>query len=209
MPADAQGIIDGYAAATTPALIAAYDGLAVERIYAPVLDLFPVTPVRVADIGAGTGRDAAWFAGRGHAVVAVEPVRELREAGTRLHGAIAIAWLDDRLPHLSELRKYGRFALVTLCGVWQHLDAGDQQRAAAGLGRIAAEGGLVIMSLRHGPGVAGRPVYPISPDATIAACGRAGFALVRRLETDSIQAENQANNVRWTWLAFSKSQAAT
>lgn len=98
-----EDVLRGYAAAATADLIAAYDSLSSADIYVHVRDLFPIGTARVADIGAGTGRDAAWFAGSGHDVVAVEPVRELREAGQALHTASNIQWLDDRLPDLASL----------------------------------------------------------------------------------------------------------
>jgi hypothetical protein len=78
-------ILEGYAAAATPAFIAAYDRLSPESIYEHVIDLLPGRRAKVADIGAGTGRDAAWFACQGHYVFAAEPVREFREAGRALH----------------------------------------------------------------------------------------------------------------------------
>ncbi len=122
-------VVDGYAAAATPELIARYEAIPTERILAPVLDLLPPPPARVLDIGAGTGRDAAWFAARGHDVVAVEPVSALREAGLRLHRSQTIDWRDDRLPQLERTTRTGPFDLVLLNGVWHHLD--DPQRGAA------------------------------------------------------------------------------
>lgn len=82
-----QDILEGYATAATANFIAAYEGLSPEGVYEHVIDFFPSRNSRVADIGAGTGRDAAWFAARGHDVLAVEPVREFREAGQALHSA--------------------------------------------------------------------------------------------------------------------------
>lgn len=52
----------------------------------------------VLDIGAGTGRDAAWLAERGHEVVAVEPSEALRREGQHGHPHPRIRWLNDRLP---------------------------------------------------------------------------------------------------------------
>jgi protein-L-isoaspartate O-methyltransferase len=39
----------------------------------------------VLDVGAGSGRDAAWFAARGHDVVAVEPTSAMRSEGQHRH----------------------------------------------------------------------------------------------------------------------------
>lgn len=114
-------------ASAAPTLIARFEAIFPQRMFAPVLNLLPVPPARIADVGAGTGRDAAWFADRGHAVLAVEPVAELREAGRALHSSPRLVWMDDRLPNLATVRTHGRFDLVTLCAVWHHLDPGARR----------------------------------------------------------------------------------
>lgn len=73
-------VLAGYSASHRE-LISRFESVACDRLYQHVIDLFPVRSSRIADIGAGTGRDAAWLADKGHFVVAVEPVDELREAG--------------------------------------------------------------------------------------------------------------------------------
>lgn len=192
----------GYAA-DADALIAPYEALSPEEVFAPVAHLLPMTPARIADIGAGTGRDAAWFAGRGHQVLAVEPVHAFRAAGRTLHHSPLILWLDDALPGLpSTLTRRERFDLVTLSGVWQHLDDDQQRVAIPNRAALLAPGGHLILSLRHGPGAPTRPCFPSRPEEVIARGAASGLRLVLRCETDSIQAANRANGVTWTWLAF-------
>ncbi len=199
-----QEILDGYAKAAEPALIDAYDRLSTATIYEHVADLFPRHPSRIADVGAGTGRDAAWFAAQGHVVVAIEPVRELRDAGRQLHGSQRITWLDDHLPLLKSVGELEPFDLVTLCAVWQHLTPGDRERAIPILAGMIASGGMLIMSVRHGPGAEGRQVFPADPDLTIEQSLQVGFRLERRREAPSVQAANRAMGVSWTWLALRK-----
>ncbi len=199
-----QDILEGYATAATADFVAAYDGLSPEGIYEQVIDLFPSRNARVADIGAGTGRDAAWFASKGHDVLAVEPVCELREAGQSLHAAANTKWLDDRLPYLAAVWTFGTFDLVTLCAVWQHLTDRDQTIAMPRLTAMIAPNGMLIMSLPHGPGAASRRVFPVSSDITIDKAWACGLRLVRRRDANSVQAGNQAMGVSWTWLAFEK-----
>lgn len=192
-----------YAASATPALIAGYDALPSAQIYASVLDLFPDRPARIADIGAGTGRDAAWLARLGHRVLAVEPVAEFREAGAALHGG-AIEWLDDQLPELGETERHGPFDLVLLCAVWHHLDTASRALAVRSLARMTAPDGRVILSLRHDPGAPGYGTFPAPPEETIDLACAAGFHLTRRAEADSVHAESRAKGVRWTWLVFTR-----
>jgi protein-L-isoaspartate O-methyltransferase len=52
-------------------LVDQYESLAFEEVYSSLLDLLPAPDSTVLDIGAGSGRDAAWFAARGDDVVAV------------------------------------------------------------------------------------------------------------------------------------------
>ncbi len=70
------------------------------------------------DIGAGSGRDANWLAGKGWDVIAVEPEPKFRQQA-RQHSHPNVAWLDDKLPGLSRLRKLNqRFNLILLSAVW-------------------------------------------------------------------------------------------
>jgi DNA repair protein RadA/Sms len=78
-----------------------YESLAFEEAHGPILDLLPATPGRVLDVGAGSGRDAAWFAYRGHAVVAVEPSDNMRRQARERHADPRIRWIDDALPGLT------------------------------------------------------------------------------------------------------------
>ena len=199
-------ILDGYAQSATPELIARYDAIPIEQIYAPVLDLFPVGPCRIADVGAGTGRDSAWLAGLGHEVLAVEPVDALRCAGMKLHDGLAIEWLKDALPDLERIEAGRRFDLLLLCAVWQHLDDDSRAQAMERLAGLTAPGGKLVMSLRHGPGAANRPVFPVDPDRTVEDASAGGLRLLRRRRTESVQSENRAAGVHWTWLAFFKSE---
>ena len=195
-------MLRGYAHAARE-LIAHYEAVSPARLYAPVGDLLPAMPSRIVDIGAGTGRDAAWLANAGHDVVAVEPVAEFRRAGMALHPSPRIDWRDDRLPDLRGLRgRDDRFDYVLLTGVWHHLDAAQRAAAMPALAGVTAPGGRLVLSLRHGPGAAGRPVYPAPPEATIAAAQRVGFRLVRQRQAASMQEANRMTGVSWTWLVF-------
>ena len=75
-------VIQGYAAASVE-MIPRFEAISSAQLYMPVADLLPASPSRIVDIGAGTGRDAAWLAGMGHDVTAVEPVDALRRGGHR------------------------------------------------------------------------------------------------------------------------------
>ena len=195
-------VIAGYAAAA-PELIARYDALPVETIFAPVADLLPASPCRIADIGAGTGRDAAWLAGLGHRVTAVEPVAALREAGMALHPDPAIGWRDDRLPDLVALTgEEGGFDLILVIAVWQHLNDAQRRVAMRRLAALMAPAARLALYYRHGPASPGRPVHAGRIEDTIEGAAESGLKLVRRRAAQSVQAANRAAGVHWTWLVF-------
>jgi protein-L-isoaspartate O-methyltransferase len=83
-------------------LAARYEQLRAEDAHAAFLDVLPPGVDRLAlDVGAGSGRDAAWLRHLGFEVVAVEPAQRMRGAAQAFHPDQGIRWLDDRLPALS------------------------------------------------------------------------------------------------------------
>lgn len=163
--ADADRIADTVAAydVQAPALARGYEALAFEQVHAAVLDLIPQEPASVLDVGAGSGRDAAWFAGRGHQVVAVEPSAAMRAAAAARHRDASIRWLADRLPALDAVLRAGTsFDLVWLSAVWMHVPAGARERALRKLVTVLRPGGSIMITLRRGPASADRPMDEIT-----------------------------------------------
>ena len=107
-------------------------------------DLLPSGSGRIAlDVGAGSGRDAAWLSSLGYEVVAVEPAAAMREEACRRRPDAAARWLDDRLPALDRVHGLGlSFDLVLLSGVWQHVAPGDRARAFRKLATLLKPGGV-------------------------------------------------------------------
>jgi protein-L-isoaspartate O-methyltransferase len=186
-------------------LVEQYEALGFEHKHSEVLHLLPTAPARVLDIGAGTGADAAWLADQGHAVLAVEPTAELREAGQRLHTSPRIAWLDDALPDLRQTLARGeQHALVMLTAVWMHLDATERSAAFPHLVTVTAPSGRVVMTLRHGPVPEGRRMFEVSADETDALAAQHGLLPLLRLRTPSRQPHNVAAGVSWTRLVYER-----
>uniref|UniRef100_B0SVG4 Methyltransferase type 12 n=1 Tax=Caulobacter sp. (strain K31) TaxID=366602 RepID=B0SVG4_CAUSK len=173
--------------------------------HAAVLSVHPAAPARILDIGAGSGRDAADFANLGHTVLAVEPTPELLAGAIARHDHPAITWLDDSLPELSAVLTRGeRFDLVLLSAVWMHLDEDERRRAMPNLAALLADGGVLILSLRHGPVPPGRRMFAVSAVETIALARAEDLRLVIHETRDSIQAANRLAGVTWTVLAFTR-----
>jgi hypothetical protein len=89
-----------------------------------------------------------------------------------------------------------------LTAVWMHLDACQRERAMPRVASLLRDGGVLIMSLRHGPVPAGRRMFDVRPDETIRLASEHGLRLVRELHTSSAQQANRDSGVTWTRLAF-------
>ena len=64
-----------------------YESVPAETVHGWLVDLLPSAPALVLDVGAGTGRDAAWLASRGLEVTAVEPSGAMRTTAPTESGA--------------------------------------------------------------------------------------------------------------------------
>ena len=186
-------------------LLVRYESFSFDEAHSPVLHLVPTTPARVLDIGSGTGRDAAHLAEMGHRVTAVEPTDALRVAASRLHPSPAIDWIDDGLPDLERVVADGeQFDLVMLTAVWMHLDAVDRRRAMPIVASLVRPGGVMLLSLRHGPVADRRRMFEVSPEETIDLAGAEGLKVLLNLHADSEVEFNRREGVTWTRLAFEK-----
>lgn len=193
---------EGYAEQAA-ALISHYESIPFELTHRAELRLLPTGPVRVLDIGAGTGLAAAWFAERGDSVLAVEPVEAFRAAGIERHPHRAIEWLDDALPELAAVTaRHERFDVIVLSAVWMHLNEAERRAALPRVAALLAPSGLLLLSLRHGPVPSGRRMFDVTADETIELAQRLGLEPLLRLELDSFGAGNRAAGVTWTRLAF-------
>ena len=146
-------------------IVPEYESSTFEEIHPVSLthDLLPTPAAAILDVGAGSGRDAAWFARQGHEVVAVEPSRELRRAARELHDSTAITWIDDCLPDLSVVCDSGSaFDLIWLSAIWMHIPPDDRARAFQTLASLLKPGGGMMFSLRLGPPPSDRPTAVVS-----------------------------------------------
>jgi SAM-dependent methyltransferase len=185
-----------------PELLKRYESISFADAQAPVLQLIPPAPGRVLDIGAGTGRDAAGLVALGYSVLAVEPTEELRRGAMLLHPSLMIEWLDDSLPDLVTVRaREEEFDLVMLTAVWMHLDEVQRQRAMPNVSALVRNGGIVIMSLRHGPIPPGRRMFEVSAEETIALARRSNLSCTLNREPE---ASLRQPRVSWTRLSFQK-----
>ena len=174
----------------------AYEAFGFEDIHAGAMPFLPSAPGLILDVGAGSGRDAAWFAARGFDVVAVEPATDLRLEAQRLHPGASIRWLDDRLPALTAAHRLGlSFDLIWASAVWMHMAPEERPRAMRKLATLLRPGGRMVLTLRHGPAPEDRPMWPVDA-AEVERLGlENGLAL--RVATERTEDRQGRPDVRW------------
>ncbi len=174
----------------------AYEAFGFADIHRDAVPFLPRIPGLVLDVGAGSGRDAAWFAEQVWDVLAVEPAASLRAEAARLHDSPRIRWLDDRLPALAGVHRLGLAVdLVWLSGVWMHVAPEDRRRAMRKLATLLRPGGRMVLTLRHGPAPDGRPMWPVDAHEV----ERLGleFGLALRVATERRDDLQGREDVRW------------
>jgi SAM-dependent methyltransferase len=188
--------IDGYDHGVED-LGARYEQFSPETVHAGFLDVLPPGGERLAlDIGAGSGRDAAWLSRLGFDVVAVEPARRMRELGQALHPAEGIRWLDDRLPALTATHRLGlAFDVVLLSGVFMHLPPDQRARAFRKTVTLLKPGGLLLMSVRDGAGAPDRPMWPLAGGEIESLARTHGLSVLKIASGDDLQGRW---GVHWT-----------
>jgi len=174
-----------------------YETARADAVHAALLQFIPHGHNLIAlDVGAGSGRDAAWLASLGYDVVAVEPAAGMRVEGQRRHPDPRIRWLEDRLPDLTGVNRLGlAFDLIMLSAVWMHVPPPVRARAFRKLATLLKPGGTMLMSLRDGPHDPDRPMWATPPGEVEAFARAHGLAVLRSVNTPD---QLCRPNVRWT-----------
>ena len=146
-----------------------YETLSFETAHPALVSLiqsrFLNRKISALDVGAGTGRDASWFAERGDRIVAVEPSPAMQRIGKQLHPAPQIEWRTDSLPDLGQTVVSGeKFDLILLSAVWMHVEPTKRQQSIKTLISLLKPGGTIYLTLRLGPSESKRGIYRVSED---------------------------------------------
>lgn len=193
---------EGYAEEAA-VLLDRYEQSSFDDVYAAVQQFFPVQPSTIVDIGAGTGRDAAYLANLGHHVVAVEPTAELREPARKLHPSEHIEWIDDSLPGLSRLQcRQSTFDVVILNAVWMHLDKEQRELSMQNISKLTYAGSTLFITLRHGPVPTNRRMFDVSSNETIELASRYSMELLYETLGESVAEPNRSAGVTWSKLVL-------
>ncbi len=175
---------------------ATFEAFSFADIHAGALPFLPGQPGLALDVGAGSGRDADWFAQHEWDVVAVEPAIAMRAEAMRAHKSPRIRWIDDSLPTLGAIHRLGlTFDLIWVSGVWMHVPPDDRPRAMRKLATLLRPGGRIVLTLRHGPMPEDRPMWPVDANEVEKLGLEMGLAL--RVATNSVDDLQGRPDVRW------------
>lgn len=178
-----------------------YESLEAHAVHQWLLDLLPTRANSMAlDVGAGSGRDAAWLTSRGFKVWAVEPSAGMRQEAQRLHGGAAITWFDDQLPMLENTRAHATnqgvsFDFILLSAVWMHLASPLRATAFENLMSLLAAGGVLAVTLRCGPAPTEREMYEVSEEEIRQLSEKYGATVLR-----CISAPDQSGRPEISWI---------
>lgn len=155
--------VDAYDAKAAD-LATRYESWPAEEVHSGFVKVLADGNGRMAlDVGAGSGRDAAWLASKGFGVVAVEPSASMRREAQARHPEANIRWIDDRLPELARVLELAiAFDRILLSAVWMHVPPDLRARAFERLVALLKPGGILLMTLRNGPDDQGRIMWSTS-----------------------------------------------
>lgn len=182
------------------ALLSRYEAVTFEQVHADLVPFLPARAGNALDVGAGSGRDAAWLARHRWAVVAVEPSNSLREGGRNLHAATNIRWLDDSLPALNETKRLGIiFDLVLLSAVWMHVPPSGEQISFRSIALMSGPGTILNMTVRMGGDEQRRGFHSTDQGRLERLASAAGFSLLAETMNDDALGRAAVN---WKSLIF-------
>ena len=126
-----------------------YETVDPAQLYAGIDAFLRKEPGLILDVGAGSGRDAAWLAARGHRVIAVEPSRTMREYAAQYHQHPHIEWVNDELPALAQIyRRNYVFDCVFVNAVWMFIPPRERARAFRKLVDLLKPGGVLLITVQ-------------------------------------------------------------
>lgn len=197
-----QDITTDYYHKNSQSLCKKYESVSFESVHKGWMEYLPTMKGHVLDVGAGSGRDAAWLSHQGFTVTAVEPVDQFIIAAEKLHSGLEIEWINDTLPQLSKLtRRYGEFSLILLSAVWMHIKLDERNTAFAALSDLNSADGLLVITLRHGLSQDERKMYPVAVKE-LESLGKKYNYNLKAVDTSSDQLNR--NDVYWQTVVLEK-----
>ena len=178
---------------------ATYEAVDAEDMLYWLQDFLPAKGGRILDVGAGSGRDAAWLADQGFQVVAVEPSPAMRVEASKHHRSLNIQWEDERLPDMPKASSQGPYDLILLSAVWMHVAQVQRKRAFRKLINLLAADGTLAITLRQGPEISERGIHEVTVEELENLSHDHGAAVVYH---DKCEDRLGREDIRWSRIAI-------
>lgn len=184
-------------------LFSCYISLTFDSIFFDVMEYFPESVATILDVGAGSGRDTAALAAKGHKVIAVEPSNKMRKLASEYYTSPNITWINDSLPQMSEIKKTNKkFDLILVSAVWMHLSDVEQDKSLETLYRLLSNNGKMIITLRLGPPEPERNINSVNTQHLINSADSIGLKVdyISPINNDSLNRPQ----IKWQKVVLSK-----
>lgn len=184
-----------------------YEAVSFPDVHEAWKQYWPEPNSMVLDVGAGTGRDAAYLAAIGCQVVAVEPSVKLREFARNLHPHPNIQWLDDHLPALEKVFHLNlQFDVILVSAVLMHIAPLLRERAFRKLISLLKPNGRLAITIRLGLPDEDREMYPVSTEELEKLGASRGMEmLIKAHRPDRLGRAG----ISWSYLVFEKPDDGT
>ncbi len=179
-----------------------YESVSFETVHKEWLNLVPLQG-DLLDVGAGSGRDSAWFAKQGLNVTAVEPAKELINLAKKNHTYSNITWVSDCLPLLNKVCSFHKkYDFILLSAVWMHLTSDQRRVTIEVLSNLLSDHGKLVITLRHGSFNDERIAYPLSMTEVKKLAKYSAMNVL--LETSIASDELGRENVQWQTIVLGR-----
>lgn len=129
-----------------------YDSVDFATVHRGIGPYLPKVGRWIADIGAGSGRDALALVDMGYRVIAIEPSRALRRIAEHKDPEHRVIWVDDRLPKLDNLKAKGQLFDFILCSaVIMFLSPRELKPALRAMADLLSDEGVLWLTFRPFP----------------------------------------------------------
>lgn len=119
--------------------------------------------LRALDVFCGSGRDAHWLATQGYHVDAMDGAHGMLQQAQKDNAHPNVTYFHDLGPEFANTRQRGnKYDFILMSAGWMHIAPERRAEALGNLLSVAKPNCTFILSLRHGPAPADRPMFEVS-----------------------------------------------
>lgn len=179
----------GFYDANSETLFNRYRSVSAENVFKKSLGFFPQKPTRILDVGAGSGRDSLWLAGKGHDLTSVEPSKGMRDKIISMGIPTNMQLVDASLPNLTspDIKSHS-YGFILCSAVWMHLEAHDRIASLARFNELLAHksDAAVLLSFKLAPPEPESDMYQLDPEQIKTEIRQSNFSIIGDATSEDI-----------------------